>query len=86
MLRMISKLTLSIEQQVIENAKVYAKEQGRSLSKIIEEYLKAVSKKNEKLTDVHPLVEKLSGSLKLPKDKTYKEMLDEAKTERFINQ
>lgn len=36
---MNSKLTLSIDQSVIEKAKRYASEQGRSLSGIVEEYL-----------------------------------------------
>ena len=36
---MATKLTLSIEEQVIESAKEYAKKQGRSLSSIVEEYL-----------------------------------------------
>lgn len=41
---MNTKLTLSIEEQVIKSAKEYAKAQGRSLSNIVEEYIKSVSK------------------------------------------
>jgi uncharacterized protein (DUF3820 family) len=37
---MNAKLTLTIEQSVIEKAKIYAKSRGRSLSDIIESYLK----------------------------------------------
>lgn len=38
-----TKLTLSLEAQVIEKAKKYAAEQGTSVSKIVEKYLKSVS-------------------------------------------
>ena len=40
---MITKLTLTIEKSVIEKAKKYAKEKERSLSDIIENYLKAIT-------------------------------------------
>jgi len=43
LLRMSAKLTLSIEEEVIEIAKQYAKKQGRSLSNIVEEYLKSIA-------------------------------------------
>lgn len=42
-MRKSTKLTLSIQKQVIDSAKEYAKSQGRSPSKYIEEYLKSVS-------------------------------------------
>ena len=41
---MTTKLTLSLDKEVIESAKEYAKSQGRSLSNVIEEYLKLVTK------------------------------------------
>lgn len=82
---MNSKLTLSIEEQVIESAKEYAKRQGRSLSNIVEEYLKSISKKSHqnKKTKFHPLVEELCGSVKIPENKTYDEILGEALIEKY---
>ena len=47
---MNAKLTLTIEQSVIEKAKKYAKEKERSLSDLIENYLKAIT--NEKKTEI----------------------------------
>ena len=84
---MNSKLTLSIEEQVIESAKEYAKKQGRSLSSIVEEYLKSISKKNHqnKKPKFDPLVEELCGSVKIPKNKTYDEILGEALIEKYSN-
>ena len=80
MLRIMSKLTLSIEQEIIEKAKEYAKSQGRSLSNIIEEYLKSVTlgKPNLKQKELSKIVNELRGSLKLPTDsKSYKELLED---------
>jgi len=82
---MNTKLTLSIEEHVIESAKVYAKKQGRSLSNIVEEYLKAISKpkKVSKTSKLHPLVEELCGSVKIPDDKSYDEIIGEALIEKY---
>ena len=44
---MNTKLTLTIEQTVIEKAKKYAKDKERSLSNLIENYLKALTKEND---------------------------------------
>lgn len=85
---MNSKLTLSIKEEVIELAKQYAKKEGRSLSSIVEEYLKAISarkkKKNSTVTDFHPLVDELCGSVKITTDKSYKELIGDAKFERYL--
>ena len=66
---MNTKLTLTIEQEVIQKAKKYAKGKGRSLSDIIENYLKMVTKDDSsdgvKLT---PLVKSLKGSFRESKD------------------
>ena len=54
---MSTKLTLSIEEEIIQEAKEYAKSQGRSLSKIVSEYLKSLAskssnKKNKELSKI----------------------------------
>ncbi len=79
---MNSKLTLSIEKEVIEKAKDYAKSQGRSLSSVIEEYLKSIinRKKIQEDYSFNPLIEELCGSVKLPTGKSF----DDVKTEALI--
>lgn len=64
---MTTKLTLTIEKGIIENAKLYARKTGRSLSEIIENYLKVITEDNhnEKMS---PRLKKIVGSVKLPKD------------------
>jgi hypothetical protein len=69
---MITKLTLTIEDQVIASAKTYARKNGRSLSGIVENYLKAISAESEKETALSPRVTKLMGVIKLPEDFDYK--------------
>ncbi|MEY4383169.1 MAG: hypothetical protein RI995_711 [Bacteroidota bacterium] len=58
---MYSKLTLSINSEIIEEAKDYAKAQNMSLSKLIENYLITVTKNQTKSIKITPLVESLSG-------------------------
>jgi adenylyl- and sulfurtransferase ThiI len=48
---MITKLTLTLEDSIINRAKQYAKKSGRSLSDIIEAYLDGLTKKEDKLTE-----------------------------------
>ncbi|MFO8042649.1 MAG: DUF6364 family protein [Alkalispirochaeta sp.] len=40
---MLAKLTLTIDQEVVERAKRYAKRKHRSVSRIIEDYLRIIS-------------------------------------------
>ncbi|MDO6438691.1 DUF6364 family protein [Cyclobacterium sp. 1_MG-2023] len=75
---MNTKLTLTIEQEVIKRAKEYAKNQNRSLSDIIENYLKILTKEEQKEKDkkLNPIVKSLKGSFKMPKaDMDYKKEL-----------
>ena len=75
---MSTKLTLTIEKSVIEEAKKYAKSQGRSLSKLIEEYLKSISREDQKIEELQlsPITKSLYGSVKLDNDEIdYKELL-----------
>ena len=69
---METKLTLRLNDGVIERAKVFAKTHKMSLSKMIEAYLDNLTRiKNEKTT-ITPLVENLSGVIDLPSDYDYK--------------
>jgi len=84
---MNSKLTLSIEKDIIEQAKEYAANQGRSLSNVVEEYLKSVSTQKvvKTLKEFHPLIEELAGSVQLPDSKKdYKELLSDALVEKYL--
>lgn len=58
---MHTKVTLSLDKSVIEEAKNYAKDHQVSLSKLIENYLHSLTSKKEPDRKVSPLVESLTG-------------------------
>ncbi|WP_010178821.1 DUF6364 family protein [Aquimarina agarilytica] len=62
---MDTKLTLSLDKSVIEQAKKYAKSNKTSLSKLIESYLASLNKRKEHSEEITPLVESLSGVIDL---------------------
>ena len=72
---MTTKLTLTIDNSVISIAKKYAKQKGKSLSDIVENYLMSLTSKETKEENISPRVLKLMGVIKLPKDFDYKEEL-----------
>ncbi len=82
---MNTKLTLTIEQSVIEKAKKYARKRERSLSDLIENYLKTLtggSVNNE--DDLTPTVKSLRGSFKPPKNFNYKKELTDRLYEKYL--
>ena len=82
---MNTKLTLTIEQTVIEKAKKYAKDKERSLSNLIENYLKAITTENN--TDeieLTPIVKSLKGAFKAPKNFDYKKELTNRLSEKHL--
>ena len=81
---MNTKLTLTIEQSIIEKAKSYAKDKGRSLSDIIENYLKAITTEQRIVEDISPLVNSLRGSFKSPESFNYKEELSKGLSEKYM--
>ena len=77
---MDTKLTLKLDKFVIEQAKEYASLHKRSLSRIIESYLKSLINrdKNEDESDIEisPFVKSISTGIEIPADLDYKsEML-----------
>lgn len=69
-------LTLSLNQMVIERAEKYARNQGTTLSRLVESYLEALPKGDHKnKSQITPLVESLSGVIDIPDDFDEKEFL-----------
>ena len=60
---MQTKLTLSIDNDIIEQAKEYARQQHRSLSNLVENYLKLVVRKETPTEEISPIVASLMGIL-----------------------
>jgi hypothetical protein len=81
---MDTKLTIKLNQEVIEKAKKYAASQNRSLSRLIETYLSTLvdpEKEPELKVPLTPYVKSLGLKLPIPSDlddrKTYRDYLEE---------
>lgn len=84
---MDAKLTLKFDKQVVENAKKYAVKNNKSLSRIIESYLKLLTSK-ENNNDVEEIVitdfvKSLSIKTDLPADYNYKEDYGDYISEKY---
>ena len=64
---MKAKLTLTVEKSIIERAKIYAKNTGISLSKLIENYLESITE-DSKIENLSPKLKKIVGAVKLPEN------------------
>jgi hypothetical protein len=81
---MTVKLTLTVEKEIIEKAKEYSSQTGRSLSKMVESYLESVVKGTDNnSTKLSSKIKKLKGIIKLPKDFDYKKELEKAVKQKF---
>ena len=80
---MDTKLTLKLNSKVIEQAKLYAKETNTSLSKLIENYLAAVTSNQDKKRKVNPIVKSLTGVIKLDDKQDYKKSYAKYLTEKY---
>lgn len=80
---MITKLTLSVEKEIIELSKNYAKKSGRSLSDLIENYLKSLVKPEVKIEHFGPITSKLSGIIKTDSDINYKKEFENLIFEKY---
>lgn len=80
---MDTKLTLSLDQSIIEQAKGYAKSHKISLSRLIESYLSSLVSRKEKGFAITPLVESLSGVVELESDFDYKKAYTDYLVEKY---
>ena len=62
---MNTKLILSLNKSVLDEARNYAKSNKTSLSKLIESYLSTLAKKEKQEIEITPLVQSLSGLIDL---------------------
>lgn len=80
---MTTKLTLTIDDAVISGAKQYAKNQGKSLSDIVENYLMTLTSKDNTEESISPRILKLMGTMELPEDFDYKKLLTSGLTKKY---
>jgi hypothetical protein len=80
---MNTKLTLKLDSQIIDQAKIYAKAKNTSLSGLIENYLQKLTNPKKKKESVTPLVKSLSGVITLSSDKSDKKEYADFLTKKY---
>jgi hypothetical protein len=81
---MDTKLTLKLDQEIIEKAKHYASEKKISLSRIIENYLHSLTQdKTSNDIQISPFVKSLSSGVSIPADYKYKEELTDHLEQKY---
>ncbi len=58
---MQTKLTLRMDKDIVEQAKEFSRQTGKSLSKIVSDYLSALVQKEQEEEELTPLVKSLYG-------------------------
>jgi len=71
-----TKLTLTLDNEIILTAKQYARKNGISLSKMVEHYFKGITKDiSWDNNSIPPITKELSGFAKMSTSKSDKELL-----------
>ena len=82
---MNTKLTLTIEKEVIDVAKVKKKKKGQSLSEMVENYFKILTSERGEFQErqLSSKVRKLRGIIKVDKNLNYQEILTEELSKKY---
>jgi len=80
---MATKLILTVEKEIVDQAKAYARKNGRSLSDLVESYLKSLVQKEINPIKMSSDVKKLLGSVKTPKFFDYKKDLGSVLSDKY---
>ncbi|HEA30601.1 MAG TPA: hypothetical protein ENH91_11500 [Leeuwenhoekiella sp.] len=81
---MDTKLTLKLNQEVIEKAKIYASDKKLSLSRLVEFYLQSLTTENkENDFEISPFVKSISTGTSVPTDIDYKKEYSDYLMEKY---
>jgi uncharacterized protein YpmS len=85
---MDAKLTLKLDKQVIDKAKEYVSSQRRSLSRLVESYLKSLvntdkRESNDDNIEISSFVKSLQTGVKIPADFDYKKEYGDYLSEKY---
>jgi hypothetical protein len=79
----MTKLTLSADKDLIQEAKRLADREGTSLSSMFSRFLRAILRSRRGTEEPGPVTGKATGLVKLPPNKTDRELLQDALSERY---
>ena len=84
---MDAKLTLKLDKFVIDRAKDYASSHRKSLSRMIESYLKSLidkeSPEHKNDIEISPFIKSMQTGVKIPADYDYKEAYGDYLAEKY---
>ena len=81
---MDTKLTLKLNQKVIEKAKEYASNKKMSLSRLIEAYLQSLTTENDiSEFEISPFVKSITTGTEIPTDLDYKKDYSDYLIEKY---
>ena len=80
---MNTKLTISLDAEVIEKAKIYAKSQKLSLSQLIENYLKSLTMEHPDIETAVSNLEAMSGIVNLDEELDHKKSFGEHQLSKY---
>lgn len=84
---MLTKLTLTIDKSIIEKAKNFAQEKNKSVSRIVEEYLRNILTGNERFSYSDrlksPITDGLVGMFE-DDGRDYKTLLEDALVDKYL--
>jgi hypothetical protein len=79
----MTKLTLSVEEDVVEKAKQIAEANKTSVSAMFSQFVQSLASNRPRKSEIGPLTRKLTGVAKLPAGKDYKDVLTDALIEKY---
>lgn len=81
---MTTKLTLSIDEEIVKKAKRISEFRGKSVSKMIEEYISSLPEKHvKKTTSIRDISNKLKEGITIPENISYKEFIREKRYQDY---
>lgn len=81
---MDTKLTLKLNQRIIEKAKEYASNKKMSLSRIVEAYLQSLTTENDPSEfEISPFVKSIATGTEIPTDLDYKKAYSDYLIEKY---
>lgn len=81
---MDAKLTLKLNQMIIEKAKEYAANKNMSISRIVEAYLQSLTTENNNSEfEISPFVKSIATGTQIPADLDYKKEYSQYLSEKY---
>ena len=87
---MTTKLTLSINEETVQRAKRISRKRGKSISKMVEEFLDSISEKEEQkespIDHINKIMSKYEGKIQLPPNVNYKKRIMQWRYEDYMKE